>query len=330
MKQSFKGMAQKGFTLLELLVVITLLAVLSVGALVAYEGIGENAQAVGAANNIKTADSAIRTYAALENRYPNQWDNLVNGDDGNVNEFLAPETQAFITPLDLEAVQTSSAALATAIGASLNAVGVNEFQTLLGAGQDFAPGANPNEVWNESAPGVAVAADELELELDETTGALDLTENIAAGYTHLSVFASDTGDGDTAGGCTVGGQNLAAAAGGAVLSSRALNRINDVLDNDGCHLVVAVGFGKDVPGTTFDSRASISTAPTYVSNNINPSENYARYIALFHLGSAAEDGSGNSLTTITADDINARARLIAVVDTEGRAIDESISQAFAE
>ncbi len=324
MKQSFKGMAQKGFTLLELLVVITLLAVLSVGALVAYEGIGENAQEVGAANNIKTADSAIRTFAALENVYPNQWDNLVNGDDGTVNQFIAEQTQAFIAPLDLEAVSTTSAPLATAIAASLNAVGVNEFQTLLAAGQSFAPGVNPNEVWNESSPGVTVPADELEFEFD-ANGALDFTDNIAENFTHLSVFASDSGDGATAGGCTVGGQNLAAAVGGPVLSSQALNRINDALDNDGCHLVVAVGFGKDVPGTTLDSRASISTAPTYVSNNINPSENYARFIALFHVGSA-EDGQ----TAIQVEDIRPRARLIAVVDTEGRTIDESISGAFAE
>lgn len=321
MKQSFKGMAQKGFTLLELLVVITLLAVLSVGALVAYEGIGENAQAVGAANNIKTADSAIRTYAALENRYPNQWDNLVNGDDGTVNQFIAAETQAIIAPLDLAAVNTSSPALATAIGTALNAVGVNEFQTLLATGQAFTPGVNPNEAWNESAPGVAIPADELEL-VDDATDLLDMASLTDA---NISVFASDSGNGVAAGGCTVGGQNLAAAVGGPVLSSQALNRINDALDNDGCHLVVAVGFGKDVPGTTLDSRASISTAPTFVSNNINPSENYARYIALFHLGSAdATPG------VITVNDINARARLIAVVDTEGRGIDESISQAFAE
>ena len=40
---------QKGFTLLELLVVITLLATLAVGAMVAYEGIGENAKDVASA-----------------------------------------------------------------------------------------------------------------------------------------------------------------------------------------------------------------------------------------------------------------------------------------
>lgn len=321
MKQSFKGMAQKGFTLLELLVVITLLAVLSVGALVAYEGIGENAQEVGAANNIKTADSAIRTFAALENVYPNQWDNLVNGDDGAVNQFIADQTQAFIAALDLEAVNGTSAPLADAIGASLNAVGVNEFQTLLATGQSFAPGVNPNEAWNESSPGVTVPADELEL-VDDATGLLDMAGLDDA---HISVVAS----GGAAGTCSVGGQSLATnVAGDALTDSLILNRINDALDNDGCHLVLAVGFGKDVPGTTLDSRASISTAPTYVSNNINPSENYARFIALFHVGSADEDGT--TPNEIQVEDIRPRARLIAVVDTEGRTIDESISGAFAE
>ena len=42
---------QKGFTLLELLVVITLLAILSVGALVAYDGLTEKAQASATSNN---------------------------------------------------------------------------------------------------------------------------------------------------------------------------------------------------------------------------------------------------------------------------------------
>jgi hypothetical protein len=103
-----------------------------------------------------------------------------------------------------------------------------------------------------------------------------------------------------------------------------------VLGNDGCHLVVALGFGKDVPGTTLNSRAAISTAPTYVSNNINPSVNYARYIALFHVASSADDVNGDPLPTITAADIKPQAKLIAVVDTEGRAIDESIAGAYQE
>ena len=61
---------QQGFTLLELLVVITLLALLATAGLVAYEGIGESAADTAAANNIKSADSAIRTFRAVENVYP--------------------------------------------------------------------------------------------------------------------------------------------------------------------------------------------------------------------------------------------------------------------
>lgn len=315
-------MAQKGFTLLELLVVITLLAVLSVGALVAYEGIGENAQAVGAANNIKTADSAIRTFAALENVYPNQWDNLVNSDDGSVNDLIAEETRALITSLDLTAAAGVSAELVTDIYNSLINTGLTEFQSLLSTSVVPA-GVNPNEAWNESAPGVTNPADEMELELTD----LGVIVPQEADYDNLSVVVSG-GDGGT---CTVGGQSITTSkATGAVaeINSTILNRINDVLDDDGCHLVVAVGFGKDVPGTTLDSRASISTAPTYVSDRINPSENYARYIALFHVGSDVEDGAGDPTGVVS--DIRNRARLIAVVDTEGRGIDESIAGAFAE
>ena len=317
MKQNkLQKMKQKGFTLLELLVVITLLAILSVGALVAYEGIGENAEAVGAANSIKTADSSIRTFRAVEGVYPNQWDNLVSVDDGTANNFIADQTKAFIAPLNLVAVATDPT-LAAKIGNALNSVGINEFQSLLSTATFT--NTNPNEAWNESAPGVSIPADELELAADGTVEYAGAAPTAA----NLSVFASGA-----AGTCTVGGQDLKAAVGGDLTDSTRLNRINDTLDNDGCHLVVALGFGKDVPGTTIDSRVAISTAPTYVSKNINPSVNYARYIALLHLGSADEDGA--TPTVIQAEDIRAQAKLIAVVDTEGRAIDESIAGAYQQ
>src|SRR5690606_3113591 len=56
-----------------LLVVITLLALLSVGALVAYDGVGDNASATAAANNMTTTDRTIRQYVAVTGNFPNQW-----------------------------------------------------------------------------------------------------------------------------------------------------------------------------------------------------------------------------------------------------------------
>src|SRR5690606_5384343 len=67
---------QKGFTLLELLVVITLLAILATGALVAYDGVGENAQAARAASTAATLDQGVRAFRAVTYAYQDQWDHL--------------------------------------------------------------------------------------------------------------------------------------------------------------------------------------------------------------------------------------------------------------
>ncbi|PPC81110.1 MAG: hypothetical protein CTY38_09695 [Methylotenera sp.] len=321
---------QQGFTLLELLVVITLLAVLSVGALVAYEGIGENASNVSAANNIKTADSAIRAFRAVENRYPNQWDNLANlgGETvGGAYDTLADATRAFFG--QAVALDTTNTTVQAAL-ASMARVGVSEFQTLRTT--SVRPvGVPPNEFFNESAPGVAVPADEIEVELDANNN-FDQVE--FAGAAAPAISLSIVPSGGAAGTCTFATVNLAnnflgntepTVAG--LGASTKLNRINDALDSDVCHLVVAVGFGKDVPGTTLGSRVAISTAPTYTNGTvINPANNYARYIALFHLGSDNEDAPDN---TVAADELFDRARLLAVVDTEGRNIDTAIAGAFA-
>ncbi|MBX9676393.1 MAG: prepilin-type N-terminal cleavage/methylation domain-containing protein [Methylotenera sp.] len=318
---------QKGFTLLELLVVITLLATLSVGALVAYEGIGENAANVAAANNIKVADSSIRAYRAIENVYPNQWDNLANlgGElSGGAYEQLAGVTRTFFG--QAAGLDTTDTAVQEAL-ASLARVGVSEFQTLTTAA--VRPGnVPPNEFFNESAPGVLVPADEIEVELNDD-GTFDAVEY--AGVSAATISISTVPSGGAAGTCEFAGVNLAQNLDGVTETTVAglgastkLNRINDNLDSDGCHLVVAVGFGKDVPGTTLGSRVAISTAPTYTNGNIiNPSTHYARFMALFHVASD-EDGNG----TIATGEVFPRARLLAVVDTEGRNIDTSIAGAF--
>jgi type II secretory pathway pseudopilin PulG len=68
--------------------------ILATVALVAYEGIGENATAIAAANNLMVAESSLRNYRAVEDAYPNQYDNLVNVDGigiGGAAALLATE-----------------------------------------------------------------------------------------------------------------------------------------------------------------------------------------------------------------------------------------------
>ncbi|MDO9394891.1 MAG: prepilin-type N-terminal cleavage/methylation domain-containing protein [Methylotenera sp.] len=283
---------EQGFTLLELLVVITLLAILSVGALVAYDGVGDNAQATAAANNTAGADRSIRTYRAIELKYPSQWDNLV-AKDGTTPVFLAANTTAAFGKVTLPA-----GAFTTAVASRLEAVGITDIQTRLAAPKTGV--IDPNLQHNEGAVGA------------------DVVEEAVTALTNISVMPAFT----TAA-CTVGGAAISRLDGAALSAadSARLNIINDSLEGDECHFVVAVGFGHDAAHSTAASSVAVSTAPTYVSKDINPAKNYARYVALFHMGT--EDATAGD---VTLADLKAKPTLIAVVDTEGKVIDESIAK----
>jgi prepilin-type N-terminal cleavage/methylation domain-containing protein len=314
---------QGGFTLLELLVVITLLATLATAALVAYEGLGENAQDTATANNLLSAESSIRNFRAVEDRYPNQWDNLanLNGETtSGAQSLLADPTRKFFGQWNITDATSANTVWLNVVRA-LSAVGIDELQTLQ-VTSEFTSDVVPNLAFNESSPHIAngtPAADELEFGFDEN-GLMEVTYDETAQTADIALSIVPAG---AAGTCTAGGDSLTATLdGNALNTSAALNLINDGLDDDGCHLVLALGFGKDVPGTTLGSRVAIAQVPTAGTDRVNPATHYARYIALFHLGSA-EEGE----TAITADNIFSKARLIGVVDPEGRIVDQAIAGA---
>ena len=292
---------QKGFTLLELLVVITLLAVLSVGALVAYEGIGDTAAATAASSNTAAADRAIRNYRAITQNYPDQWDNLVTT-AGLTPAFLqATKTQAAFARLS---VPTTTSVFRTAFNSAFSNVGITTLQVRL-----LAPTTalvEPNLQHNEGATtvgGVAAVSDTL--------------ISAAANFSILPSFGTVL--------CSVNGVAMGTKLNGLAMTAAdglRQNVINDSLGSTQCNLVLAVGFGHDAAHSTAASTVAISTAPTFVSKLINPAVSYARYIALFHAGSDNVTVDNN----ITAGEIFKKARLLAVVDTEGHAIDTNIAK----
>jgi prepilin-type N-terminal cleavage/methylation domain-containing protein len=303
---------QTGFTLLELLVVITLLATLATAALVAYDGIGENASDAAAANALISAESAVRNFRAVESRYPNQWDNLANADAVDTSgalQFLADETQAFFGKVTIDA----SGALWPEVAESLEESGIDELQSLVST-STFDNDVVPNLAFNESSPSnTADAADELQI-----------GENGEVTYDGGNITAFDLSivpSGGDGGPCTFDGVSIAATFDGTVLTDSAtLNLINDSIDDDACALVLALGYGKDVPGTTIDSNVAIAQVPTTGTTNINPNESYARAIALFQVAiDEDEDGA--------IDEVFDKPRLIGFVDPEGRAIDTVLAAA---
>lgn len=291
---------QQGFTLLELLVVITLLAVLAVGALVAYEGVGDQAGATAAANNTATVDRALRNYRAVTKKYPNQWDNLAaaNAAGPFSATLMADATKAAFGAWNMGA---AAAAVQTAVENAFSAVGITEVQQMNSGAVtgNVAPNLQHNEGANPNA------AEE------------DLTN-----VSFIAVVPDNVGAA-----CQAGGQGIATDFTGTAVTSaaaRRLNQINDSLETDECHLVIALGFGHDAAHSTTDASVAIAQAPTHTSRNINPAQHYARYVALFHLGT---DGDGDN--NVEDDEIRQTARLIAVVDPEGNPIDVNLAAANA-
>ncbi|NOV28939.1 type II secretion system protein [Methylomonas sp. ZR1] len=298
---------QAGFTLLELLVVITLIATLATAALVAYDGIGDSAQATAASNSTATADGAIRNYRAVTQKFPDQWDNLVVGSGASAGSAPAFMAAATASKFSNWSVPASASAFGLALNDAMAAVNITEIQERTVA--TTTAGIEPNLQHNEGAVFTVSPTDAAENDWNAITNVAILpTFGTAACQVNSVALPVTKLSGDPINGDDGARQNV----------------INDSLESDQCNLVIALGFGHDAAHSTSNSSVAISTAPTFVSKNINPAVNYARYIALFHVG---QDGAnaGTVDNNIVAGELFTKPRLLAVVDTEGRMIDENIA-----
>lgn len=332
---------QKGFTLLELLVVITLLAILATGALVAYDGAGEKAQSSKAANTIAVLDQGVRAYRAVSQAYPNQWDNLADPVTADT-----PAGGADFIPESLQEI-LGSFNLAAAMSDTLNidiedyfedGFGMDEVQHVFG-GANGRAGVEPNRAHNEGTniPGANGGAVETEFSDFSATGVAE-TGNDDGVPAFISILASDARDNDVSPGdllgCTFGGEDLTVTwndgdGNTGAANPEVINSINDALSTERCNLVLALGFGGDAAQSTVNSAAGVIQAPTYSSANVNPAENYSRYIGLFLLatGEKVDDVGVTEATNLDEADMLPRPRLLGFIDTEGNTIDANIAAA---
>jgi len=92
----FKKYFKKGFSLVELLVVVTIIAILSVAAYTAFGGQTVKAKDARRQQDLGTIQSALELYVVQNNRYP---ESLENGNEG-APDYLIPKKYLSSIPAD--------------------------------------------------------------------------------------------------------------------------------------------------------------------------------------------------------------------------------------
>jgi prepilin-type N-terminal cleavage/methylation domain-containing protein len=290
---------QGGFTLLELLVVVGLMAAVAVVAVSTYDDADASASISTDLSNIQAIDQGIRNYAGKNNgNYPEQLDSLLT-QEGDAYVLLANKTKAA-----LQALPVVDEGISEAILEALEGNGMEEFQFITKTANDSVDMAaffkkDPNAQHPEAS------GNGLEADADTTT--------------KLTIVANKlTGTGAK---CEVDGKNYSAVAtlDGADIDAtknNVLNAISDQFESNVCNVVVALGVGGDAAA---NSQGAIgATSSDAVKDK---AANYSRYLGLFHV---AQDGiaDGTFNGVIDANEVFAKPRFVGVINPLGQGSNE--------
>lgn len=287
---------QRGFTLLELLVVVAILAIIAGGLIVAYDGLEKKSALGEASHAIAGVDNAVRTFTSLRGAAPDNMDSLLAATpvDGTQNPatitggaevaILTPTLSGKISPAALTAAQVSS----------LSKAGITKLRyiDLLGNVETCAPSCALTTL---AADATAATVGNIS-KADIPTRIFDVpregaNKNRGRGYSHTLASGDMVATWDVGAG---GINNLKVGA-----------AATDVL--------VAMGLGNNTTMFQIDSTAvgdaHLSAAPTYP--DAKKSE-YSRYLMLYNLGPAGSEFP--------------KARLQAIVDAKGDFLDEEMAE----
>lgn len=297
------SLPRRGFTLLELLVVLAILATVGGGLLVAYDGLENQAAKGQATNTIAALDNSVRAFTVAQRRAPNNLDSLVAVDTPQ-NPAGATNFAAILTLSGNIQGKLTTARLTAAQAATLSAAGITQLRYIDAQGNLNTPG--PHTLTIPAADGSSAAV-----------GAISAVD-IPARIFDVPRPGSGRNRGRGASGAVAanapvmtwlpgaGGIDHLKIGAGVALSDSAVDPANtDVL--------VALGLGNncsmlaDDPSTVGDVK--LSAAPYYV--DVSPTT-YNRYILLYNLG--------------TPNSPLAKAKLQAVVDSRGDFLDEEFAE----
>lgn len=306
MNQRFKQFRnQAGFTLLELLVVVAILAIVAGGVLAAYDGLEAKSANGQASHSIAAIDSGVRTFTTVRKSAPDSLDSLLAGTPGGLS-LGYPQTAGTVTAaapvatlsageLDGKITPTllSAATFPTTALDALNAAGIKTARYVDLAGNSIA------------------CAPDCTLAINDELGAAATVQKINLADIPPRIFDSPVSGKNRGRGFS---HTLAAASPVAVWNA-GTNGINNLKVGAGAtDVLIAFGLGNNASIFKADTQAvggdvNLSQAPNYP--NVAKSE-YNRYVLLYNVGSVLSPFP--------------KAKLQAVVDSKGDFLDEELAE----
>jgi prepilin-type N-terminal cleavage/methylation domain-containing protein len=300
-----KSNTTHGFTLLELLVVLAILATIGGGLLVAYDGLEAQAAKGQATNTIASLDNSVRAFTVNQRTAPNDLDSMIAADPANpANSFGSLATLTGSLNGKVIATPLTAAQVAALNGAGITTVRYVDEAGNVTTGGGSAPFALTIPAADNSAASVGFID-----QTDIPNRAFDIPRpgsgrNRGRGFSRTLAV----GDPVMVWGAGAGGINLTKV--GASAAGSESGGTGDVNDDD---VLVALAVGNNCTMISEDSATTgdvrLSAAPFY--GDAAPNE-YSRYVLLYNLGSVNNPKS--------------KATLQAVVDARGDFLDEEQSE----
>lgn len=321
---------QSGFTLLELLVVISIIAVLGGLAIGAFGDKTSKASKSSATHSMASLQSAVLGFQATSGVLPNNLDTLVCADATTLDYTLATTTD-FGGTSDLPAVgggmglklngKITRAVLPDTMATALNAAGITTLRYA----------SNLSCVDDGTGVGGAIAAPAADTDVGAGVGLASSfnypTGNLSAVDIPLRAFdfpISNTGNRGRGFSKVIDGTNNHVAQiwnrGGALTGE------NNVKVGAGkADVLVALGIGNNSSILTDTANAALASAAFYADVG---RDKYARYLMLAKVGT---DIDGDLTTVLPADQAAlSKAKLIAIIDPRGDFLDEEYAEATGQ
>lgn len=293
-----KSRKKKGFTLLELLVVVAILAIVAGGLLVAYDGLEKKSALAQASHSIAAIDAAVRSFTSLRGAAPDNLDSLlaVTPGDGTQSPATITGGAEILTLSGSLAGKIAPAALTSAQRTSLVNAGITQLRYIDAIGNANGGSATLTTLASDGSAATVGNINQADIPVRifdvPRPGA---NRNRGRGFSH-ALAEGDNVSVWAPGGGGIDNLKLGAAA---------------------ADTLIAFGLGNNASILQIDATARgdthISSAPIYP--DVSKSE-YARYILVYNVGPAGAEFP--------------KARLQAVLDARGDFLDEELAEASGQ